>query len=402
MTLNALVVFLQIADFGLGNSLISQVSRINAEKRWVEMARLLRDAYFILIALAILFVVLVSLVIFTTDLRPLLGVGADISSDEFKYASAILASITILLIPLNASQPVWLGLQKGGHNGIALAIGALINLAAVAVAVYGDYGFLWLLVASLIGTVLAQSASCALLLVKISRQLVGIKLEAPTLLNLKKIARSGSSFFIIQLCGLMAYNSDVIIISHFLNSNAVAEYSVTMRLFAIPSLLLGLMLTGLWPAFSDALTLKDYTWIRRTFWKSLKLSLLLTLVVSGVLAALAEWIVSIWTKGVIVPGVELIVAMALWAVLTAFGGNISTLLNGVGRMRYQVWMTLFFSLVNVALSIGLVQFVGISGPLWGSIISLSAYYGISLVYIRGIFREKNSCSTSKVSSGFTS
>lgn len=401
MSLNAFVVFLQIADFGLGNSLISQVSRINAEKRWVEMARLLRDAYLILISLAILFALLVSIFIFTTDLRPLLGVGADISSDEFNNALAILSAITILLIPLNASQPVWLGLQKGGHNGVALAIGALINLVAVALVVYGDYGFLWLLVASLTGTVVAQSVSCTLLLRKISRELVGVRLEAPTLMNLKNIAHSGSSFFIIQLCGLMAYNSDVIIISYFLSANAVAEYSVTMRLFAIPSLLLGLMLTGMWPAFSDALALKDYTWIRRIFWKSLKLSLLLALIVSGILAALAEWIVSIWTKGVIVPGVELIIAMALWAVLTAFGGNISTLLNGVGRMRYQVWMTLLFSLVNVVLSIVLVRLVGISGPLWGSIISLSIYYGISLIYIRGIFRGKNSLSIDNISTGLT-
>jgi O-antigen/teichoic acid export membrane protein len=397
MTLNSFVVFLQIADLGLGNALISEISRLNAEKKWKEMARLLRDTYMILIALASMFLVLVLLAIFVWDLMPLLGVAADIPSADFKYALAILASITILLIPLNACQPVWLGLQKGAYNGVALAIGALLNLVAVALVVYEDYGFLSLLVASLSGTVISQFASCVFLLRKVSYQLFGKKLEMPTLAGLRNLAQSGSSFFVIQVCGLMAYNSDVIIISHYLSANAVAEYSVTMRLFSIPSLLLGLMLTGMWPAFSDALALKDFSWIRQTFWKSLKLSILLALVVSGTLGISAAWIVFVWTKGVIVPGSALIVAMALWAVLTAFGGNISTLLNGVGRMRYQVWMTLLFTFVNVSLSIALVQYVGIAGPLWGSIISLSVYYGISLFYINRIFREKDALSAISVS-----
>jgi O-antigen/teichoic acid export membrane protein len=402
MTLNSVVVFLQIADLGLGSSLISQISRFNAEKRWTEMAHLLRDAYLLLITISTLSCAIVLMGIFFTDMRSLLGVAADISISEFRNSLAILASLAILLIPLNASQPVWLGLQKGVHNGVALATGALINLVSMVTVVYGNYGFHWLLVASLSGTVLAQSISCILMAKKISSQIVGVKIGLPKILSLKNIARTGLSFLIIQICALMAYNLDVIIISHFLTASAVAEYSVTMRLFSIPSLLLGLMLTGMWPAFSDALASKDYSWIRRSFWKSLKWSLLLAVVVSAILAALAEWIVSVWTKGVIVPGFDLIVAMALWAILTAFGGNISTLLNGLGRMRFQVWMTLLFSFINVSISVVLVQYVGIAGPLWGSIFTLCVYYTISLIYIRKIFKKEEVLFVGRVSSNCTS
>src|SRR5665647_1616450 len=91
---------------------------------------------------------------------------------------------------------------------------------------------------------------------------------------MKKIAHTGMLFLVLQLAVSVAFASDNVVIARILGADAVAQYAVPDKLFSVIPTLLGMVLMPLWPAYGEAVSRGDGRWIRKTFKKSLLLSLL--------------------------------------------------------------------------------------------------------------------------------
>ena len=62
----------------------------------------------------------------------------------------------------------------------------------------------------------------------------------------------------------------------------------------------------------------------------------------------------------------LIKASGIYIVINGFTGPIAMLLNGLGHLRPQVVAAVLMAVLNLALSIVLVQRVGVAGPVLGT------------------------------------
>ena len=195
----------------------------------------------------------------------------------------------------------------------------------------------------------------------------------------------GVLFFVLQLSALVSYSLDNLLVSHFLGSSEVSVYAVTMKLFSIPGMLLSLYLVGMWPAYADASARNDKPWIEKIFWRSLRVSIAFNSLISLLLLLAGNWLIHIWTKGIVQPDIDLLVGMALWGILNAIGGNIAVLLNGLHVVRFQVLIALGALIMNAGLSLWLVQKIGVSGPIWGSVATLLGSYVIIIIYIKKMF-----------------
>src|SRR5262249_39907824 len=60
--------------------------------------------------------------------------------------------------------------------------------------------------------------------------------------SLARLGSTGAMFFAIQLAGLLVYQTDNLIIAHFLGPEQVTPYSVAWRLFSYTNLLQALLL----------------------------------------------------------------------------------------------------------------------------------------------------------------
>jgi O-antigen/teichoic acid export membrane protein len=143
----------------------------------------------------------------------------------------------------------------------------------------------------------------------------------------------------------------------------------------------------MWPAYSDALSRKDYSWLLYFFKKSLKLSLWLIFSFSFILYFISPFAIEKWTRGKIILSSNLLTGMFFWCILSSIGGSFSTLLNGLHKLRFQIGTAIFGSILNISLSILLVKKIGISGPIWGSVITLLFMYSTTWYYIVGILKE---------------
>jgi O-antigen/teichoic acid export membrane protein len=67
-----------------------------------------------------------------------------------------------------------------------------------------------------------------------------------------RVFRLGMLFLVLQVAVAVAYSSDNIIVAQVLGAEAVTEYSVPMKLFSIPALVLAVLLIPLWPAYGES------------------------------------------------------------------------------------------------------------------------------------------------------
>jgi O-antigen/teichoic acid export membrane protein len=73
----------------------------------------------------------------------------------------------------------------------------------------------------------------------------------------RRLMQSGGDFFVIQIAGLVVFNSDNLVIAHYLGPAQVTPYTVTWRLVSYAAALQTIILPALWPAYAEAFVRGD-------------------------------------------------------------------------------------------------------------------------------------------------
>ena len=181
--------------------------------------------------------------------------------------------------------------------------------------------------------------------------------------------QNGSEFFVLQISGLLIFNSDNLIVTHYLGPAQVAPYSIAWRLVGFAAIAQTLITPALWPAFSEAFTRGDLPWIRQTFRRTMALTMSIAAAGSLLFAFAGRWMIRIWAGRAAVPAEELLLLMCFWILISTFMSNTTTVLVAKGETRLLAWSGLAAAALNLALSIYWVQRIGTSGVILGTIVS---------------------------------
>jgi O-antigen/teichoic acid export membrane protein len=183
------------------------------------------------------------------------------------------------------------------------------------------------------------------------------------------IFHSGSQFFLIQIAGLTVFNSDNLIIAHYLSPAQVTPYNVTWRLASYVTAVQALVAPALWPAYSEAYAKGDLAWIRSTYARNRWVTIA-TLIGGCTLVLFAgRKIISKWAGPAAVPPVDLLWLMCVWMVIFSFTLNQSCLMGATYRVAKQAVISPLSAIVNLFLSILWVRPFGPLGVLLATIVS---------------------------------
>jgi O-antigen/teichoic acid export membrane protein len=176
------------------------------------------------------------------------------------------------------------------------------------------------------------------------------------------------------------------VIAHYLGADAVAQFAVPMKLFAVIPMLLGFVVTPLWPAYGEAIARGELAWVRRSYRRLLGLVLAVAIPLAGALVVAAPWVIARWVGAAIAVSPLLLVGLGLWAVTSSVTNAFAILLNGAHVVGVQVASATAMAVANVALSIVLVRRIGIAGPVYGSLAAVLLFTVVPcLLYIPRIF-----------------
>lgn len=399
VVMSSTIAMLNFADLGMGNGLINAISEADGKNDKVLAARYVSSAFFMLMGMAIALGVVYVILYPHIPWIWLFNVSSSQAQVEAGLSISVLIGCFLLSLPLGVVQRIQIGYQESFINGLWQGFGNLLGLCAVLVTIHLRANLPWLVLA-MAGAPLVATTINGIVLVGARRPWLLPRVSMLSSTAVQKVLNTGFLFFVLQIAGALAYQSDNVVISHFLGASYVPQYAVPMKLFMMVPLLLSFGLSPLWPAYGEAIARHDMSWIRETFLASLKLSVSLSIAAATFLLLLGVSVIHVWVGPDVNPSFGLMLGLALWVVLNGLAGPIAMLLNGTNTIGIQVLCASSMAIANIALSIFLVQRIGVAGPIYGTVISWTLLNLVPLLlYIPRMFASWEKDGTVEVMHG---
>lgn len=397
MTFVAGVAMFQFADLGIGNGLINIVSEAQGKGDYESLKKSISTSFFVLSSIA-LFAVLI-----------FLGLDSKISWIQiFNIKSSSLAMGDVnrivfifficfaLTLPLSVVQKVQIGLQKGFIANLTQLAGSLFTLILIAGAVYYKASAYWIIGA------IAGAPVFVLLANNIFYWFVKEPSLRPSIRKLsmphaKRLFGIGWLFFILSITAALGFQSDSFILLHLFGAETVALYAVVAKIFSVTPMILGYILTPLWPAYREALVREDFEWVKKTLIRSIKLGLAINIPSAILLGLFGSQIIRLWIGKEITPSYDLLLGFGIWTLLNGIVGPFAMFFNSANLIKFQIITSLMMGISNIFISIFLAHLLGASGVIYGSIIALVLFTLLPCYWkIRGVFRSYTKHGDSKV------
>ncbi|WP_303817219.1 lipopolysaccharide biosynthesis protein [Selenomonas ruminantium] len=198
----------------------------------------------------------------------------------------------------------------------------------------------------------------------------------------------GLKFFIIQLCCLFCNSFNNILITKLLGPEYVRDFDVIFKIINASMMIQTLIMTPLWSAYTQAYALKDYLWIKKIYFKSLWITLLIAILFFFV-TIFIDPIIFFWMHITVNSSYLLPFFIFLYNVLLLFDNAFSVILNGIGLITIQMYAWIVSAFLVIPLSYIFIYFYGMKaeGIAFSMILSLSVLFIILPLQIRKIFKR---------------
>lgn len=176
----------------------------------------------------------------------------------------------------------------------------------------------------------------------------------------KDLMSLGLKFFIIQIAALVLFNTDNIIIIQLFGSKYVTTYNVSFKLFSIIVMVFNIIATPLWSAFTEAYTKNDLDWIKGTI-KTLEKIWLFLILFTIIILLISPYLFKLWLGDKVQVPFLLSVAMSTYVIVSIWQTIHVFFLNGIGKVKLQLYLVIFSSLINIPMAIFLGRKFGLVG-----------------------------------------
>jgi O-antigen/teichoic acid export membrane protein len=387
VTISAVTAMLTFADFGLGNGLMNAIADAYGRDDPTAAQRAVSSAFLILTAVAVAGGAVFALLYGIVPWAEVANVSSATAVAEAGPTALVFFLCFAVSLPLGLAQRIQYGRQEGFEVSLWAALGSLIALAGLIVAIQVRAGLPWLVLALAGGPVVATALNGVFLFTRRHPDLRP-RLQDATGPAAFRLIRVGMLFFVLQLAVAVAYQSDVVVAARIIGPSAAAEYSVALRLFFLVPTLLSMVFLPLWPAYGEAIARGDLAWVRRTLTRTTTLGLASTMASSAFLIVGSREVLRVWVGPIFDPPFMMLLGMALWAVVSTGFMSIAMLLNGATVIRFQAIVAAIMAGTSILASIVLGARFGVSGVIWGTLLAYLVCAAVpTLWYLPRVFRQ---------------
>lgn len=196
------------------------------------------------------------------------------------------------------------------------------------------------------------------------------------------ILSMGILFFFLQIIAIAFYQTNNIIISHYVGPDEVTVYNIAYKYMQVLTMIFTILITPFWSAFAEANVKGDRLWMKRTQQRLIRMVGVIALL--GIfMVIISPWFYSVWLKGrdVTVPMIVTVLVFGfhicnIWSTLW------TQLLSGFGKIRLQLICSSLCCLTYLPLGIWGCKHFGLIGLLSASLICFVVYtswFGITQV-----------------------
>ncbi|KAF0218716.1 MAG: polysaccharide biosynthesis [Geobacteraceae bacterium] len=185
----------------------------------------------------------------------------------------------------------------------------------------------------------------------------------------RSILASGSRLFIVGLASLVVWQTDNLVISHFLGVGMVTPYQVTFKLVALTFIVFTAVNPAISPHYGRAWVIGDVAWINGTYNQIARVSAILGGLVWIGSLAFAEEIIDLWTGHAAYGGILVVFALGGYGYLLSLVSVHAALLSSMNLVRNLPLISWLEAGANLALSLLLVRSLGMGGVALGTFLA---------------------------------
>jgi O-antigen/teichoic acid export membrane protein len=277
--------------------------------------------------------------------------------------------------------------QQPGYASLFYFLGNVFSLAVIFILTKTTSGNLVYL-----GVVLGLTPVLVLLATSIWFYTNAYKRFAPSFKFVRfKFARNiislGLKFFILQIAGLILYESSNIIIAQLFGPEKVTTYNIAYKYFSIIPMAFSIIMMPFWSAFTKAWVEKDIAWIKNTI-KKLLVAWGLFSALSVIMLIASNFVYELWVgKKIIVP-FALSAAIAIFVIINSWNLVFVQFLNGVGKIKLQLYSGIWGAILNIPLAVYLGKAFGIAGVIFSTVLLASINMSWSYIQYKKIINNK--------------
>ena len=370
-TISTLLAMLLVLDFGVANSLTNFISEGYARDDREHASRYSSTALLLMVVIAVILGLIAWLLWPYLNWYKIFHLSSQAETPAVSAAVAVALAIFLIDLPARLSVKILGGYQEIRTANMFAAIGSIGNLVSIVLLVHLRAGLAAMVAGSALAFVGADIV-CLVWLVSVHKPWLRPRVEHLDRTAARRMMRVGTEFFLLQVAGLVVFNSDNFVVAHYLGPAEVAPYSVAWRLVGYAAIVQTFLAPALWPAFSEAFERGDLIWVRSTFRRTMWVTMGTSLGFVVLFAIFGRWMIRVWATRAAVPSEILILLMCVWILISTFMNNTAIVLASRGKTRVQAWLGIVAAVLNLLLSIWLVQRIGSEGVILGTILSYLA------------------------------
>jgi O-antigen/teichoic acid export membrane protein len=180
-------------------------------------------------------------------------------------------------------------------------------------------------------------------------------------INLKyssSLVKLGMQFFVIQISSLIVFTTGNIIITQLYGPQPVVTYNVAFKYFYMVPLVFNVALAPFWSAFTEAYVKQEFDWIKNSIRKLVYIWGILS-VIAIVMVIVSDFVYKIWVGPQVQVPFMLSVASGVFVIIANWNNIFGYFINGVGKVRLQLYYSIIIAFLNIPLSIFLAKNVGL-------------------------------------------
>ncbi|MEY8611540.1 oligosaccharide flippase family protein [Parabacteroides segnis] len=388
LTLSSIILWLNFFDIGFTLGLKNKLAESLAVKDYVSGKHLVSTTYYMMI---IIFLPICVFMLFITPFlnwSSILNVSPVYNSDIIKVLYILIVSVFFQMF-FNVLGAVVSAYQKVAFSSLFIMLGQVLSLLFV---------YILTLVAppSLIGLAIAISVSPIIILSTFSIYLYKNRFKAVSpsykfvdRKRIKELFGMGIKFFIIQVQVIILYQSTNIIISNIAGPEAVTEYNIAYKYLGVAAMLYNIILMPLWPAFTDAYTLRDYQWMRNIYKKMCYVYIGVVIGIS-ILVLISPYVYQIWIGKDANISTSMTVIISLFIIINSWDSLQVFMINGIGAVKLQSCVVVIGLLFHIPLAFYFGSKIGAKGVILSMICINIIYSLIFTTQINKIINKKAS------------
>lgn len=384
-------------DLGIGNGLRNHLTRALAEKDDTEAKRYISSAYVVIGAVCAA-VTLIFLIAFKfINWNFLFNIESNIVSNQaLLYTVQITFAGIMLQLFLKLIQSILYAMQRSSVNNLLSLITSVITLIAVKTIPSGNNDSNMIIMAIVHSLAVAIPLIVATIVVFEGSSLRTVKpsIKYISRNHIKSVIELGGVFFLIQVVYMLITSTNEYLVTLLSSTEDVVVFRIYNQIFTLGSTIFALALTPIWSVVTKATAEKNFVWLRQLYIRLLRLSLV-GIFCEFLIVPVLQIVVNIWL------GAEAISTNYLYGLIFAASGSmiifisvVSTIANGLGKLKAQAVFYSIGFIIKIILSVLLVQFfdswIGVQAA---NVIAMLPYCIIQPIWLSRYFNNNSEGAT---------